>query len=337
MAAQATGAEEGERATGSRTPPRGPCTPRRPWPLDDAELRFLDDLPEDLRHGFAQPGAAYRTTVRFSNAANVGRSRTSSPTCAAWRCACASTSDVVHDLLMTNFPVSHARDARQFVEFARATAGGAVSRLLGVAAAGAPVRPARDGADAQERHHGTPAPARQRVHRDLLEPRRADLGTHASRCATCCGPAPGTPRTTPSTTDPAYLSTEAARRLAAAATCAWSCASSASATRGPPRSRTPAVEWTEQASPPEPVAVLTIPQGDITTPEAQRDRRARSTRSRSTRGTPPTTSGRWATSTGHARRSTTPARPSAAAPAGTPRSRSATWSPAPPPGRCSRS
>ena len=28
-----------------------------------------------------------------------------------------------HDLLMTNFPVSHARNARQFVEFAKATAG----------------------------------------------------------------------------------------------------------------------------------------------------------------------------------------------------------------------
>ena len=41
---------------------------------------------------------------------------------------------VAHDLLMTNFPVSHARDARHFVEFARATAGGAVSQLLGVLA-----------------------------------------------------------------------------------------------------------------------------------------------------------------------------------------------------------
>src|SRR3954447_12673968 len=39
--------------------------------VDDAELRFRDDLAEDLRHGFAQPGAAYRTIVRFSNAANV--------------------------------------------------------------------------------------------------------------------------------------------------------------------------------------------------------------------------------------------------------------------------
>ena len=39
--------------------------------VDHAELRFRDDLAEDLRHEFAQPGAAYRTVVRFSNAANV--------------------------------------------------------------------------------------------------------------------------------------------------------------------------------------------------------------------------------------------------------------------------
>ena len=38
-----------------------------------------------------------------------------------------------HDLLMTNFPVSHARDARQFVAFARATAGNTADRILGLA------------------------------------------------------------------------------------------------------------------------------------------------------------------------------------------------------------
>ena len=41
--------------------------------VTDAELRFRDDLPADLRVGFAQPGAAYRTVVRFSNAAGTGR------------------------------------------------------------------------------------------------------------------------------------------------------------------------------------------------------------------------------------------------------------------------
>ena len=38
-----------------------------------------------------------------------------------------------HDLLATNYHVSHARNARQFVRFAVATAGGTVSRLVGIA------------------------------------------------------------------------------------------------------------------------------------------------------------------------------------------------------------
>src|SRR6201999_1678994 len=38
-----------------------------------------------------------------------------------------------HDLLATNFPVSHARDARQFVAFAKATAGGIVGKAFGLA------------------------------------------------------------------------------------------------------------------------------------------------------------------------------------------------------------
>ncbi len=39
--------------------------------LDNAELRFVE-LPDDLRAGFAQPGASYPTVVRFSNAAGAG-------------------------------------------------------------------------------------------------------------------------------------------------------------------------------------------------------------------------------------------------------------------------
>src|SRR5215203_2565373 len=99
--------------------------------VEDAELRFLD-LPPDLRVEFAQPNAAYPTVVRFSNAAGtvqpdfkrdlrgVALRITTSP-------------EQQHDLLMTNYPVSHARDAQQFVAFATATAGGRVSRALGLA------------------------------------------------------------------------------------------------------------------------------------------------------------------------------------------------------------
>ncbi len=34
----------------------------------DAELRFVEDLPEDLRAGFAQPDRSYPAIVRLSNA-----------------------------------------------------------------------------------------------------------------------------------------------------------------------------------------------------------------------------------------------------------------------------
>ena len=37
-----------------------------------------------------------------------------------------------HDLLMTNFPVSHARNADQFVKFAVATAGNRFDRIIGL-------------------------------------------------------------------------------------------------------------------------------------------------------------------------------------------------------------
>ena len=39
--------------------------------LDDAELRFLNNLPPDLIAGYVKPGAAYPAIVRFSNAAGA--------------------------------------------------------------------------------------------------------------------------------------------------------------------------------------------------------------------------------------------------------------------------
>ena len=59
--------------------------------------------------------------------------------------------------------------------------------------------------------------------------------------------------------------------------CASSCASSATATSGRRRSRTPASSGRRASSPPEPVAVLTLPQGDITTVDALAQARDRST------------------------------------------------------------
>ncbi|WP_353619978.1 peroxidase family protein [Mesorhizobium sp. BR1-1-16] len=72
------------------------------------------------------PGAEYETTIRLSNAngARQGDFKRDMRGCAL---RVKIDADEYHDLLMTNFPVSHARNAFQFVALAKAMAG---SRLL---------------------------------------------------------------------------------------------------------------------------------------------------------------------------------------------------------------
>ena len=67
--------------------------------------------------------------------------------------------------------------------------------------------------------------------------------------------------------DPNYLSTEAGRRLAGGPVRFELCIQRYRDERSTPIEDT-GVEWTERVSPPEPVAVLTLPQGDITTVDA---------------------------------------------------------------------
>ncbi len=96
-----------------------------------AELRFADDLPDDLRVGFAMPGRTYPAIVRFSNASSQTQSDEDKDLRGlALRVRDADGTD--HDLLATNFPVPHARNARQFVVFAHAVSGGRVSKLIGL-------------------------------------------------------------------------------------------------------------------------------------------------------------------------------------------------------------
>ena len=239
--------------------------------VDDAELRFREDLADDLRHGFAQPGAVYRTTVRFSNASNVERPDTASDLrgVALRVTADESTS---HDLLMTNYPVSHARNARQFVEFAYATAGSGVSRIAGVArlvwlfGIRETVRMLQN-VTAARRH----------------QPGSVFTETYWSRGAMTWGPtlavryllrpAPESAETMPSATDPSYLFTDAAARLKAGVTAMELCIQRFRDPISTPIEDT-AVEWTQLSAPPEPVADLVFPQGDVTTPQAQSRARA---------------------------------------------------------------
>jgi hypothetical protein len=234
--------------------------------LEDAELQFREDLPEDLQHGFAKPGATYRTIARFSNAANTGEPDFK-PDLRGVALRVQVAEDTVHDLLMTNFPVSHARNGRQFVEFARATAGSTVAQLIGI--------------PRLVRRFGAREPIRMFC--NVLKARRHQPGsvfteTYWSRGALRWGPdlavryllrpVPDTPTTAPSKTDPAYLSADAAGRLAAGPVRMQLCIQRYRDPAYTPIEDT-AVEWTEQNAPAEPVAVLTVGRRDITSPEAQ--------------------------------------------------------------------
>src|SRR4051812_17834854 len=92
----------------------------------DARLRVRDDIPADLIVGYVRPGAEYAATVRLSNAHGT-RQPDHRPDMRGAALRIQVSEAEQHDLLMTNFPVAHARNARQFVAFAEAMAG---SRLL---------------------------------------------------------------------------------------------------------------------------------------------------------------------------------------------------------------
>ncbi|MGW5056174.1 hypothetical protein ACWEQ2_02550 [Streptomyces sp. NPDC004096] len=90
--------------------------------VDNAELAFRDDLPADLRAGDFTAGARLGTIVRLSNAGGIVRSD-GSPDLRGAALKIALPGGREHDLLMTSYPVSHARDAAQFVEIARIGSG----------------------------------------------------------------------------------------------------------------------------------------------------------------------------------------------------------------------
>lgn len=93
--------------------------------VTNAEFVVRDDIPEELRVGFLQPGASYQSSVRLSNASGKIQPDTKKD---LQGLACkVDTLDGDHDFLATNGSVSHARDAYQFLSFAKAMSG---SKLL---------------------------------------------------------------------------------------------------------------------------------------------------------------------------------------------------------------
>jgi hypothetical protein len=229
--------------------------------LDGAELRFLDPLPPDLVAGHARPGATYPAIVRFSNAAGAGVDDNKADL-RGIAVRYIVSPDEQHDLLATNFPVSHARDARQFVAFAVATAGGRIGRVLGLLKLMFTIGPF-------ETIRMVRNIAAGRKHR----PTSIALETYWSRGAIRWGdelavryllrPEPNaSPAPQPSGKDPEYLSREAANRLAERPIRFELCIQRYVDEKTTPIEDT-AIEWQARAAPPVPVAILTIPKQDI--------------------------------------------------------------------------
>ncbi|MGH3588587.1 MAG: peroxidase family protein, partial [Pseudonocardia sp.] len=228
--------------------------------VEDAELRFLD-IPAELRVEFAQPGAVYPTVVRFSNAAGNGQPDYE-PDMRGVALRINISPEQQHDLLMTNYPVSHARDARQFVKFAIATAGGTVSRVFGLVRVAFVFGPS----ETVRMLRNVSAGRRRKVRSIAAE-------TYWSRGAIRWGdtlavryllrPAPDTLLgSEPSEQDPEFLSHEVARRLAEGDVRFELCIQRFKDGQSTPIEDT-AVAWSERVSPPEPVAVLTISKRQI--------------------------------------------------------------------------
>jgi hypothetical protein len=240
--------------------------------VDDAKLTFLD-LPPDLEVGFAQSGAVYPVMVRFSNAAGTVRPDGNKDLRGVALRVTIPTGEQ-HDLLATNYPVSHARDAQQFVKFAFATAGGTVAQIVGLAGLVVSCGPRET-----LRMLGNVIAGRRTIGSIATE-------TYWSRGAIAWGPelavryllrpAPGTSAAPPpALQDPDFLSHEVARRLADGDVRFELCLQRFCDAKATPIEDT-AVEWREPAAPPVPVAVLTIQRrdeagiGDVTEPVAAR-------------------------------------------------------------------
>ncbi|MFC6066038.1 catalase [Streptomyces ochraceiscleroticus] len=240
--------------------------------LDNARLRFLDSLPAGLSGGFAQPGAAYPVTVRLSSSTGIPRPD-AAPDLRGVALRIQAAQDQSHDLLMLNTPASHAADAREFVAFATVMAGVtstaavasrflfALPRAVGWSTANRMRRvlqaaTGRKVGSLARETYWSQSPilwADAGPVRYLLRPRDSDTGV----------PAPRRDRS-----DPRYLRTELARRLAQEDIVFELCLQLfADEARTPVENAS--VEWPEDIAPPVPVALLTIERQDIDSEEAQ--------------------------------------------------------------------
>ena len=85
--------------------------------IANAQLQIDVDLPECFRVDYFVPGTRVAASVRLSNASSIPKPD-ALPDMRGIAIKLHPDGRMPHDLLMTNYPVSHARNAYQFVDFA---------------------------------------------------------------------------------------------------------------------------------------------------------------------------------------------------------------------------
>ncbi|TXS45412.1 peroxidase [Streptomyces sp. uw30] len=243
---------------------------KAPVAVENARLRFHDDLPAALRVGFAQPGADYPATVRLSNASGI-RQGDGSPDLRGAAVRVRVAAEESHDLLATSHPVSHAANAREFVAFAKAMAG-ASSPLQKAFALFVKLPLAVGLRTADRMRRNVRAATRHTVNslaHETYWSRGAVLWGAAGPVRFLLRPAPGSPPApTPDRSDADFLHGEFARRLARSDVAYDLCVQ-----RFVDERRTPvedaSVEWKDGVSPAIAIARLTIPSQDLDSAEAR--------------------------------------------------------------------
>lgn len=238
--------------------------------VENARLAFHDDIPEALRNGFAQPGAEYPATVRLSNASGT-RQPDAVADLRGVAVRVAVSDEESHDLLATNFPVSHASDAREFVAFAKAMAG-ADSTLRKAFGLFVKLPLAVGLSTATRMRRNIQAATKHTVNslaRETYWSRGAILWGEAGPVRYLLRPVVGSaPEPKPERGDPGFLQRELAHRLVTSDVAFDLCVQ-----RYVDEERTPiedgSVEWKDTVTPAVPVARLTVPRQDVTSTEAQ--------------------------------------------------------------------
>jgi hypothetical protein len=98
------------------------CFRKQHFAVANATFRISKKIPKRFQQGYFAPGAAYRTALRFSTASGAAHSK-SMRDLHGIAMRVGVSADEYHDLLMVNFPVALARDARQFIALVRAATG----------------------------------------------------------------------------------------------------------------------------------------------------------------------------------------------------------------------